>query len=286
MSDFPQLTEEDFQQFDQLLHDLLAKSEANLALIVEKAGHLIHQCGDPGPSDPTLLATLASNAYNATAFMANLSGESAFSDMYQQGELFSTLIMNIDEHCLLVIIFNAHLAVGAVKYYAKTTISLVAKQLARAEERAPGVGFDLTDLNVTDAKALFLRKDAPEEDPAALANAGTAAFIPAAVPEPEPPVALAPEPEPPSAPVPTLPVEDPDQVVVAKAGPFITPVTPGTYYWCSCGRSLVQPFCDGSHAGTRFQPLAVEITNEQKRAFCGCKHSQHPPFCDGAHNRH
>jgi CDGSH-type Zn-finger protein/mannose-6-phosphate isomerase-like protein (cupin superfamily) len=56
------------------------------------------------------------------------------------------------------------------------------------------------------------------------------------------------------------------------------------YLWCSCGRSRSQPFCDGSHAGTGFVPVAFEAKQYEEVIFCGCKHSATPPFCDGAHS--
>ena len=49
---------------------------------------------------------------------------------------------------------------------------------------------------------------------------------------------------------------------IAKAGPYIVDVEPGTYYWCSCGKSKSQPFCDGSHAGTDFAPFEIELFDE------------------------
>ena len=58
----------------------------------------------------------------------------------------------------------------------------------------------------------------------------------------------------------------------------------GTYYWCACGRSKAQPFCDGSHKGTEFTPLKVEITENKTVAWCQCKHTKTPPFCDGSHH--
>lgn len=58
---------------------------------------------------------------------------------------------------------------------------------------------------------------------------------------------------------------------------------PGTYSWCACGRSQNQPFCDGSHAGTGFSPLTVEISEKRLVSWCGCKRSKKGAFCDGTH---
>jgi len=60
---------------------------------------------------------------------------------------------------------------------------------------------------------------------------------------------------------------------------------PGTYYWCSCGRSKSQPFCDGSHAGTSFTPHEVVIAEKRTVGWCGCKHSAKGHLCDGAHKK-
>lgn len=71
--------------------------------------------------------------------------------------------------------------------------------------------------------------------------------------------------------------------VIAKKGPFVVELEPGTYWWCTCGRSQSQPFCDGSHSGTDFAPKEVNITEKKKYGLCGCKHTKNAPFCDGAH---
>ncbi|MDZ7662194.1 glutamate synthase-related protein [Thiohalophilus sp.] len=57
------------------------------------------------------------------------------------------------------------------------------------------------------------------------------------------------------------------------------------YYFCVCGRSQNQPFCDGSHAGTGFEPLAFTPQKEGEAFLCNCKHSGNLPYCDGSHNR-
>ena len=56
-----------------------------------------------------------------------------------------------------------------------------------------------------------------------------------------------------------------------------------SYYWCTCGKSSKQPFCDGSHQGTSFQPQKVVLEEDKNVAFCQCKHSANGAFCDGAH---
>jgi CDGSH-type Zn-finger protein len=56
-----------------------------------------------------------------------------------------------------------------------------------------------------------------------------------------------------------------------------------TYYWCKCGRSAKQPFCDGSHKGTGLEPMSFTPTGAMTVRFCGCKQTAKPPFCDGSH---
>lgn len=71
----------------------------------------------------------------------------------------------------------------------------------------------------------------------------------------------------------------------AGKAPIVQEVAPGEYWWCTCGRSSTQPFCDGSHAGTEFEPLLVVIESSRKIAWCACKRTGKGPFCDGSHAR-
>lgn len=73
-----------------------------------------------------------------------------------------------------------------------------------------------------------------------------------------------------------------DPIVHQKA-PMVQKAEAGTYWWCSCGRSQRQPFCDGAHKDTGLSPLKVEIAQAGTVAWCACKHSKKPPFCDGSH---
>lgn len=72
--------------------------------------------------------------------------------------------------------------------------------------------------------------------------------------------------------------------VVAQKGPYVEDTEPGTYYWCSCGRSEDQPFCDGTHKGTGLTPREHVVASQATLAWCGCKQTKKPPFCDGSHN--
>ena len=72
-------------------------------------------------------------------------------------------------------------------------------------------------------------------------------------------------------------------VVIAKKEPAVLELEPGTYWWCACGRSKNQPWCDGSHAGTGITPKEVSIEKQKRYAMCQCKHTERSPFCDGQH---
>ncbi len=72
---------------------------------------------------------------------------------------------------------------------------------------------------------------------------------------------------------------------IAKKGMYVEHAEPGTYYWCACGRSGKQPFCDGAHKGSEFAPVKVEVKEAGKLPWCGCKHTKTPPYCDGTHNK-
>jgi CDGSH iron-sulfur domain-containing protein 3 len=73
--------------------------------------------------------------------------------------------------------------------------------------------------------------------------------------------------------------------VIAQRAPMPVEVEAGkVYFWCACGRSSKQPFCDGSHAGTSFQPVRWKAEQSERKFFCCCKHTGGQPFCDGTHS--
>ena len=76
------------------------------------------------------------------------------------------------------------------------------------------------------------------------------------------------------------------QPVVAQKAPFGVAVEAGKkYFWCACGLSKKQPFCDGSHTGTGLSPLPYEAGESKTVWFCGCKATSSKPLCDGSHKQ-
>ena len=73
--------------------------------------------------------------------------------------------------------------------------------------------------------------------------------------------------------------------VKSKKGPYAVDLTAGqTIYFCDCGRSKNQPYCDGGHQGTEFTPMTFTAQETKTYYLCGCKHAGIKPLCDGTHN--
>ncbi len=74
-----------------------------------------------------------------------------------------------------------------------------------------------------------------------------------------------------------------EKPVIAEKHPARVTLEPGSYYWCACGRSANQPFCDGSHRGTGITPMEFKIDETREVWLCQCKYSANKPYCDGTH---
>ena len=70
---------------------------------------------------------------------------------------------------------------------------------------------------------------------------------------------------------------------IAQKAPYAVELAAGDYWWCSCGKSAKQPFCDGTHKGSEFSPMKFTIEETKKVWLCGCKNTSSKPFCDGTH---
>jgi predicted regulator of Ras-like GTPase activity (Roadblock/LC7/MglB family) len=158
MGTLPQLIEEDIALIRRALKDLLAQGDATAALLIDKGGFLVATQGEEGAMDFTTIGALASGAFLANQTIATLVNEENFNSIYQQGSTTSMFCCDVNEHCLLVVIFPAKTGVGIVKFYSEKTVKALAAQLHAAAERAPGCGVDLSVMNLADPAEVFRRK--------------------------------------------------------------------------------------------------------------------------------
>ena len=133
MATLPQLIEDDIGRLDEALCEFIAAADATIA-------------------------ALSSGAFMANQTIAGLVNETNFNSIYQQGEKFSLFVINVDDNCMLVVIFKSQTGVGVVKYFAATAVKRIACQLSIAHDRAPGAGLDLSVLNVADTGQFFRKK--------------------------------------------------------------------------------------------------------------------------------
>jgi predicted regulator of Ras-like GTPase activity (Roadblock/LC7/MglB family) len=155
MPGLPPLIEEDVKLLNSVLDELLRKSEAAAALVIDKGGPVIDQRGMIDQFDTTTIAALAAGSFCATQAIAERLGEVNFATIYQQGERFSLLFCNIDDNALLIVIFRAEMSAGAIKYYSADTVRQIARQMQRAQARAPGESLDLVSENSLDVSSVF-----------------------------------------------------------------------------------------------------------------------------------
>jgi predicted regulator of Ras-like GTPase activity (Roadblock/LC7/MglB family) len=139
---------------DTALDDVLRKTDATAALIIDRGGPLVTERGDTKQFDTTTMAALAAGSFSATQAIAERIGETDFTHVYQQGMQHSILVSIIDEALLLILVFRAELGVGVMKYHAKATTDRVAIQLARARDRGTET-IDLVAMNSIDAAEIF-----------------------------------------------------------------------------------------------------------------------------------
>ena len=158
MPTLPQLLEEDIQSIEEVLNDYLDKSDASIAMVIDKGGFLISHRGDARRFDLTTIGALASGAYMANQTIANLINEDNFDSVYQQGEKNSMFVTHIDENCLVMVVFSCKIGVGVVKYHAAEARTKIAKQLQVAQARDPDAGLDLSVMNMADPSELFRKR--------------------------------------------------------------------------------------------------------------------------------
>ena len=72
---------------------------------------------------------------------------------------------------------------------------------------------------------------------------------------------------------------------IAAKQPTMVSLAPGNYFWCACGESKNQPFCDGSHRDTEFTPVQFKIEEKKDVWLCQCKQTDNAPYCNGSHKK-
>ena len=158
MATLPQLIEEDIRKLDETLSEFLTQTDATVALVIDKGGFMITHQGAPGELDLTTLGALASGAFMASQTIAGLVNETDFNHTSLQGEHISLFTVNVDEHCMLVVVFPSKVGVGVVKYYSTRAVGRLARQLAEARARNPEHGLDLSELNMADPQEMFRKR--------------------------------------------------------------------------------------------------------------------------------
>lgn len=134
-----------FEEVDTLLKELLAKSHARYAMIIDLKGFvLMHGKALWAPKPPSLdsLATLIASNYSANTAIAKLFGEDGFQEMVQQGAEVGTYLEELGESALLVTVFDSSAALGRVKLFTKKTAQAIKIVLDESEEEAPEMTFD------------------------------------------------------------------------------------------------------------------------------------------------
>jgi len=158
MATLPQLIEEDIRQLDGALGEFIRQADVLGAMVIDKGGFLITHKGDMGNLDLTTIGALASGAFMASQTIAGLVNEKNFNSTFQQGEKFSLYILEVDEQCMLAIIFTSQTGLGIVKYYSSSVAGNIAKQLDIARTRNPNGGFDLSVMNLANSEQVFRKK--------------------------------------------------------------------------------------------------------------------------------
>ena len=160
MKGFPQLHTEDVEQLETLLKDFVTRSGVRAALIVESAGYLIHHVGEL-PGEPREFASLASNAFNAAQAMSRQLRENFFTQLRVTGTTFQTLIWQVDESCLLVVVYPADMDSKKVEEGTLLPVINLHELLKIARTRSPGATVDLASEDAESFTKFFRRTPPP-----------------------------------------------------------------------------------------------------------------------------
>lgn len=148
MESIPVLTIEDVANIDGVLQEYLQKSESQLAVIIDKGGNVISQCGDLEVMDVTIIAALAAGSFAATKELARRIGEVEFNALYHQGNGNHIFMNSVDDDTIMITVFGSDTTVGLVRYYATGACQTMATLLdsLRSRQQTHSFHFDSADI--------------------------------------------------------------------------------------------------------------------------------------------
>lgn len=152
METIPFLTKEDVAELDSLLSDYLQKSDASFTVVIDRGGTVIAQFGEGGSEDITIIAALAAGSFAATKELARRIGESEFSALYHQGRNRHIFMSSLDEHTIIITLFDEKTTVGLVRFYTVNVTPALSTLLDRLRNRGTP---DIPELSATGAMAPF-----------------------------------------------------------------------------------------------------------------------------------
>ena len=148
MNAIPVLTIQDVAALDGVLGDYLKKTEAELAIVIDRGGNVISQFGDMDLTDVTIIAALAAGSFAATRELARRIGEMEFNALYHQGTSHHMFMNSVDDDTIMITAFGSRTTVGLVRFYAAATAQSVAGILKSLHSNSRDFTFDAKDISV------------------------------------------------------------------------------------------------------------------------------------------
>jgi predicted regulator of Ras-like GTPase activity (Roadblock/LC7/MglB family) len=147
MSPIPVLTIQDVATLDDVLGDFLKKTEAELAVVIDRGGNVISQFGDMDLMDVTIIAALAAGSFAATRELARRIGEIEFNALYHQGNGSHVFMNSVDDDTIMITVFDSRTTVGLVRFYSAAAAQNVANILKSLQRHGHGLAFDAKDIS-------------------------------------------------------------------------------------------------------------------------------------------
>ena len=157
MESIPILALEDVAQIDAVLNDYLAKSEAELAIVLDKGGNIVSQQGERNASHLSIIAALAAGSFAATKELASRIGEPEFSALYHQGKGAHVFMNAVDENTILLTVFSEKTTVGLIRFYSVSCARKLQQVIDRMRAQPSQNSFSLSVADIQKAGRMFGR---------------------------------------------------------------------------------------------------------------------------------